>query len=486
MKKLLGIMLLAFCRIVQAGQQNITLESGDACKIEINRQDAEKSVTLRNLLEDIKDEETPIPLPTIQGGTLQAIVNCLQNPAAIEGIIAPLSGESLYAFNAAVKYLDIPEIHEKLPAIKWMKGLLKQVVIEGPVLQGHKNRIKSVAISSDGKFIVTGSEDKTARIWNIEGNQLFVLAGHKEAVTSVAISPDSKFIVTGSGDKTARIWNMEGNLLFVLEGHENGVQSVAISPDSKFIVTGSHDGTARVWNIEGNLLFVLEGHEYGVQAVAISGDGTFIITGSKNKTIHLWEKATGKQIAILQECENYINSLAISADNKFIVTGSIDKARILNIDGSQKNVLNDRAGGVTSVAISSDGSFIVTGSRDGTARIWNKEGTLLFVLEGHEEGDISVAISADSKYVVTGSWDKTARIWCIGDPGSVNDLYCNQLNLITKIYEEVRRGHKLDLVPRSTDKLAIRAQKKVDELLFRTLQQDMQVALHDVVILPSY
>ncbi len=76
--------------------------------------------------------------------------------------------------------------------------------------------MNSITISSDNKFIVSGSEDKTIRVWDREsGTQIQELKGHNFSVNSVAISSDNKFIVSGSDDKTIRVWERESGTLIV-------------------------------------------------------------------------------------------------------------------------------------------------------------------------------------------------------------------------------------------------------------------------------
>ena len=115
------------------------------------------------------------------------------------------------------------------------------------------NGVSSVDFSPDGKIILTGSYDKTARLWDLQGNVLQVYKGHEDNVFSVAFSPDGKSILTGSVDKTARIWDLQGNVLQIFKGHEYNVASVAFSPDGKSILTGSWDKTARLWAIKETL-----------------------------------------------------------------------------------------------------------------------------------------------------------------------------------------------------------------------------------------
>jgi WD40 repeat protein len=74
--------------------------------------------------------------------------------------------------------------------------------------------------------------------------------GHQASVSSVAFAPDGKSIVTGSDDKTAKLWSIDRRLLQTFQGHQDDVSSVAIAPDSKRIVTGSRDQTVQLWNID--------------------------------------------------------------------------------------------------------------------------------------------------------------------------------------------------------------------------------------------
>src|SRR5262249_31670797 len=105
------------------------------------------------------------------------------------------------------------------------------------------------------------------------------LIGHTDVVNSVAISPDGRRLVTGSWDRTAKVWDAgNGQELLSLKGHSGGVASVAISPDGRRLVTGSQDGTAKVWDAAtGQELLSLTS---AVTSVAISPDGRQVVTGS--------------------------------------------------------------------------------------------------------------------------------------------------------------------------------------------------------------
>jgi WD40 repeat protein len=162
-------------------------------------------------------------------------------------------------------------------------------------LSGHTDAVRSMAISTDGRFIVSGSGDATVKVWSLaSGDCLRTLTGHIAWVGSVAVSPDGRYIVSGSGDATIKVWSLAtGECIRTLQ-ETSEVWSVAVTPDGQSIISGNLDATVKVWSLaSGEGLQTLTGHTAGVTSVAVSPDGQNIVSGSPEATVKVWSLRAG-------------------------------------------------------------------------------------------------------------------------------------------------------------------------------------------------
>jgi len=159
----------------------------------------------------------------------------------------------------------MPQTPTSSPLCKvWVKHLQKHVSVasghpaswpaEIHTLHGHTEWVTSVAYSPEGTHIVSGSWDRTIRVWNATTGQCVAgpLQGHTSSVTSIAYSPDGTYIVSGSWDNTIRVWNATTGQCVAgpFQGHTDYVTSVAYSPDGTHIVSGSYDCSVKVWKAQ--------------------------------------------------------------------------------------------------------------------------------------------------------------------------------------------------------------------------------------------
>jgi hypothetical protein len=202
-------------------------------------------------------------------------------------------------------------------------------------LQGHTGPVYSVAISPDGKRLASGGgiwhKPREVKVWDAQtGQEILSLKGHANAVNSVAFSPDGQRLVSG-GDTTLKVWDAQtGQETLSLKGHTDRIMSVAFSPGSQRLVSGSWDETVKVWDAQtGLLIFTLNGHTGQVWSVAFSPDGKRLASASGDRTVKVWDAGTGQETLSLKGHTDWVRSVAFSPDGKRLVSGSQNGTLIL-------------------------------------------------------------------------------------------------------------------------------------------------------------
>lgn len=288
-------------------------------------------------------------------------------------------------------------------------------------LTDHSDTVNCIAISPDGQTLVSGSADKTIKIWNLKtGRQLHTIEGHSDTINCVAISPDGQTIVSGSADKTIKIWNLKtGRQVRSLGGwfpaHLDSICSVAITPDGQTLISGSRDHTIKLWNMAtGKQTGTLSQDSWGVYSVAITPDGQAIASDTLDHTIKLCSLATEELLQNFTDHSDWIWAIAISPDGKILASGSQDcTVKLWNLEnGKLFHTLTEHNNPVHSVSFSSDGQILASGSYDNTIKLWSVgDWQVIQTLTGHENGVNSVAFSPDGRMIATASDDKTIKIW---------------------------------------------------------------------------
>jgi WD40 repeat protein len=352
--------------------------------------------------------------------------------------------EVLDAFRQATSYV----------ALRQALSLYEKILTLPVTLRGHEQDVISVTFSPDGKFLASGSSDKTVKVWEVGSwREVTTLRGHEDQVSSVSFNPDGKFLASGSSDKTVKVWEV-GSWREVATLREHGylVWSVTFSPDGKFLASGSLDKTVKVWEVGSWREVITLRHGDPVTSVAFSPDGKFLASvsvGGKflasggretTTTMKVWEVGSWREVTTLRGHEDQVNSVTFSPDGKFLASGSLDRTVKVWEVGSWREVttLRGHENWVWSVTFSPDGKFLASGSSDKTVKVWEvgswREVT---TLRGHEDQVSSVSFSPDGKFLASGSCDKTVKVLGWGFQGSLLLKWLEELE--RRLQEEERR-----------------------------------------------
>ncbi len=285
--------------------------------------------------------------------------------------------------------------------------------------KGHNSWVNGSAFIPNSDLIVSGSDDKTLRLWNLQGNSIGKpFQGHEKAIRSIAVSHKGDYIASCSNDKTIRLWDLQGNSVCEsFRGHEDDVISIAFSSDDQYIISGSKDKTLRLWDQKGNQIGIaFLGHEDTVGAVTFrpAGSQTIIVSGSRDRTIRLWDVQGNPIGKPFEGHKGTIGAVAFSPDGEYIVSGSRDRTiRLWDILGNPiGKPFEGHGGAIICVTFSPDGQYIISGSEDRTIRVWDLQGQQFGKsFQGHGGSVNSIAFSADIQHIISASEDKTIRIW---------------------------------------------------------------------------
>lgn len=196
----------------------------------------------------------------------------------------------------------------------------------GHTLGNHTDVVFGVAWSPDGNKLATGSQDKTARMWEWpSGKELYVIKDHSDAVTRVAFAPDGKSLYTASLDHNARRFDVaDGKVLHVYSGHNEGITALAVRPNGDRIVTSGSEPEIRWWPIESGDPGRQGGHSGTVNDIVFSKDMKLVATAGADHTVRLWDGNSTGQIRALTGSDDWMYAAAISPDDKLVAGAGAD------------------------------------------------------------------------------------------------------------------------------------------------------------------
>jgi WD40 repeat protein len=279
----------------------------------------------------------------------------------------------------------------------------------------HNNRVMGVAFRPDGKAFLTGSWDKTARVWDAATGEPITAPLDAGTVYGVAFSPDGKAVLTGNNQNQARLWDAAtGAPVGPALEHPKGVRAVTFRPDGRVILTGCADLHHRQWDVgTGRVIGGPVFDDGSSWAVAYSPDARTVLAVPYDNPARLTDAATGRRQGDLLPQDGAVSG-AFAPDGKTVLVSSLDgTVRLWDVNTRQAVGSPFRhSEAVYGVAYSPDSRRLLTGCLDRTARLWDAAtGEQLGPPLQHQSGVWSVAYGPDGETVLTGSHDARARLW---------------------------------------------------------------------------
>jgi WD40 repeat protein len=324
---------------------------------------------------------------------------------------------------------------------------------------GHTGTVHFSSFSPDGRYVVTASYDRTAKIWETRsGNLIAELKGHDNEVKTAVFTKDGEYIMTASWDGKVKLWKaLTGEFVRDVFEEKGSLEFAFFSPDQKSILTAqayTYDITIRSFD-NGNILKDYRTEEHRVQKAAFSPSGDKVICSYDDSTAGIWYPFTNKIISSTKNLGSDIKTVVYSPDGKFIlaalsngeivlwnanlqdqqlittgkknltyacfnvsakeILAGFSDGNILRIDIASHKMINAFRGhsySITHISCSPDGSFFSTSSSDYKTKIWSSNNSeVVSELTGHTSGIHNAAFSPDEKTIAFAHTDFTCKIW---------------------------------------------------------------------------
>lgn len=325
--------------------------------------------------------------------------------------------------------LEIQKVKESRDAIRLDDLQLALPSVCMYTFHNTNRDMTSLEFSDDSRLAACGFQDSQIKLFSLDGSPLTnkltetgrsgnklihddesttTLIGHSGTVYSTSFSPDNRYLVSGSEDKTVRLWSMDTHTSLVsYKGHNHPVWDVEFSPLGHYFATASHDHTARLWSCDHIYpLRIFAGHLNDVDCVSFHPNGCYVFTGSSDKTCRMWDITTGDSVRLFLGLSAPVISTRVSPDGRWLSTGSEDG--VINVwdIGTGKRLKQMRGHGknaIYSLSYNKEGNVLISGGADHSVRVWDlKKATTESGAEPEEPfvgyvGDVTASINQDIK-----------------------------------------------------------------------------------------
>mmetsp|Transcript_31760 Transcript_31760/g.38369 ORF Transcript_31760/g.38369 Transcript_31760/m.38369 type:complete len:497 (+) Transcript_31760:270-1760(+) len=292
------------------------------------------------------------------------------------------------------------------------------------VIAGHLGWVRSVAVDPTNEWFVTGSADRTIKIWDLASGQLkLTLTGHIEQVMGLAVSDRHPYLFSCGLDKQVKCWDLEYNkVIRHYHGHLSGVYCLKLHPELDVLMTGGRDSVCRVWDMRTKTqAMCLTGHDNTVCDILSQASDPQVLTSSHDSTIKLWDLSTGKTMSTLTHHKKSVRAMCMHPTEYTFASGSADNIKkfLLPKGNFLHNMLSNQRTIINTMKVNQDG-IMVTGGDNGSLWFWDwksghnfhKEQTKVQPGSLENEGGIfAMDFDVTGSRLITCEADKTIKMW---------------------------------------------------------------------------
>jgi WD40 repeat protein len=300
-------------------------------------------------------------------------------------------------------------------------------------LRGHDQFVKSVSFSADGRLVAAGSEDDTARVWDVRRRRIMaVLPGGANVNAAKFVSGKGLAVATAGDDGAMRLWQLVPPPRTVLPAGPSGVSELAYSTDGRRLAAATGDGSVRIFGPGGGTAVTLPGRGEAAYSLGFSRDGERMVTGDATGTVRVWDLDRRRPLAAFAAGRGPVwRAMFMPGDPSRVLTAMDDRPRVpapatlwdWRSGRAVRRFARLRGGITTALSVDAAGSWVVTADGGSVLPVvWSARTGAGRELGGHDAAVHTVALSARGHRLLTGSSDDTVRLWDLGTRRTLREI----------------------------------------------------------------